>query len=96
MNLQQFKDSLNNDTPPAGISGPLQALWQAGKGDWKTAHEITQNDDSVVMAWVHAYLHRDEGDLSNARYWYARAGKPESTASLEAEWAEIVSALLAG
>jgi len=96
MNLQEFKDSLTNDTPPAGISRPLQALWQAGKGDWDASHKLSQADDSAVMAWVHAYLHRDEGDLSNAQYWYSRAGKTMPEASLAEEWEAIVEALLAG
>ena len=95
MNLQQFKDSLNSDSPPAGLSLALQAMWQDAKGDWAAAHKLSQDDGSANGSWVHAYLHRVEGDLPNAGHWYARAGKPRSEASLEAEWESIVSTLLA-
>lgn len=94
MTLQEFKDSLNNDAPPADLTLTLRALWHAGKGDWKGSHDLLQNDASADGAWVHAYLHREEGDLSNARYWYNRAGRPESSKSLAEEWDEIATALL--
>ena len=64
-----------------------------GKGDWDAAHKIVMNEDTTDAAWVHAYLHRVEGDLSNAGYWYRRAGKPEAKDSLDAEWQRIVDAL---
>ena len=69
-------------------------MWWAGKGDWNKAHAIVQDEDGADAAWVHAYLHRVEGDLGNAGYWYRRAGKPVATDPLEAEWERIVAALL--
>jgi hypothetical protein len=96
MDLQAFKDSIAaQDQPPAGISAPLRALWLDAKGDWHGAHEALQGQpDGGGAAWVHAYLHRVEGDLPNARYWYSRAGKPASDQPLAAEWDEIARALL--
>ncbi|MBV9980587.1 MAG: hypothetical protein JO365_11415 [Bradyrhizobium sp.] len=87
--------TLSNAAPAAGLAPPLQALWWAAKGDWSKAHNIVQDEQSADAAWVHAYLHRVEGDLGNAGYWYRRAGKPAASDSLEAEWARIASALLA-
>ena len=72
--------------PPAGLSVPLQTLWWDAKGDWDKAHACAQADESPSGAAVHAYLHRVEGDLSNARYWYNRAGRPPETGDLLAEW----------
>lgn len=72
----------------------LQALWVAEKGDWKQAHELSRLGDVKEGAWVHAHLHREEGDFSNAGYWYQQAGKAESTASIEDERHDIISALL--
>jgi hypothetical protein len=95
MNLQDFKASLSGNTPPAGVSLLLQALWQEAKGNWDAAHGLAQQQNDRDGAWVHAYLHRQEGDLPNAGYWYSRAGRPVSKASLEQEWEEIVTALLA-
>ena len=94
MKFEQFKDSLTQATPPAGLSNALQALWQMGKGDWKAAHVLAQAQEDVVGAWVHAYLHREEGDETNAAYWYRRANQPVSQQSLEKEWEEITRALL--
>jgi hypothetical protein len=94
-NLTRFRASLSDGAPPSGLDVPAQALWWAAKGDWDKAHQLAQDDDSREAAWVHAYLHRVEGDLANAGYWYRRAGRPESRAALEAEWAEIVAELLA-
>jgi hypothetical protein len=79
---------------PAGLTPPLRAMWHDAKDDWEAAHRIAQDDDSSDAGWVHAYLHRREGDISNARYWYARAGRPEYRGSLDSEWEEIVRALL--
>jgi hypothetical protein len=72
----------------------LQALWYDKKGDWHKAHNIVQEAGDVDSAWIHAYLHRKEGDLNNARYWYNRSGKPEFTAQLNQEWEQIVTNLL--
>ena len=76
VNLATFKQDLAGAAPPEGISAPLAALWWAGKGDWDRAHGIAQDDASAGASWVHAWLHRVEGDLGNAAYWYRRAGKP--------------------
>lgn len=72
----------------------MRALWFAAKGEWDTAHRLAQADKSSDGDGVHAYLHRREGDLGNAGYWYARAGKPVATCSLDEEWAAIAEALL--
>jgi hypothetical protein len=87
--------TLSNPAPAADLSPPLKALWWAAKGEWDKAHGIVQDEESADAAWVHAYLHRVEGDLGNAGYWYRRAGKPAAEDSLDAEWERIVAALLA-
>lgn len=92
--LDAFRASLAGRSPPEGLSAPLAALWWDAKGGWTRAHEAAQAGDDADSAWVHAYLHRKEGDLPNARYWYARAGRPAATGALEAEWAAIAAALL--
>ena len=93
MTLSDFTATLKNaaapDVPPA-----LAALWHDARGDWDTAHKVAQDVSDRNGAWVHAYLHRKEGDIGNARYWYGEAQKPEATDSLEAEWERIVSELL--
>lgn len=94
MDLREFRETLTAEAPPAQLSRALQALWYDAKGDWGAAHRLAQAQDDAVGAWVHAYLHRKEGDLANAGYWYARASKPVSSRSLDEEWEEIVSALL--
>ncbi|MFO1058681.1 MAG: hypothetical protein U1E53_17140 [Dongiaceae bacterium] len=95
MDLAAFRRSLSEPAPPPGLGLALQALWWEGKGDWDAAHECAQAQEDEVGAWVHAYLHRKEGDPSNAGYWYRRAGRPRSALSLPEEWAEIAAALLA-
>jgi hypothetical protein len=90
-----FKASLSAAEPAPALSPPLAALWWAAKGDWDAAHKIVQDENTPDAAWVHAYLHRVEGDLGNAGYWYRRADKPAAKDSLEAEWERIVSALSA-
>ena len=77
-----------------GLAPPLAALWWAAKGEWDQAHSIVQEEDSTDAAWVHAYLHRVEGDLGNASYWYRKAGQPVAMDSLEADWERIASALI--
>jgi hypothetical protein len=89
-----FTTSLAQDTPPARLNAPLQALWWAGKDNWDKAHTIVMEASGADAAWVHAYLHRAEGDLPNARYWYGQAGKPAATVTLEDEWTAIVTAML--
>jgi hypothetical protein len=76
-----------------GLSDHLLALWHEGSGDWEQAHRIVQEMDDAHAAWIHAYLHRKEGDTANADYWYARAGRKRPSLSLEAEWAMLVEAL---
>ncbi len=73
----------------------LEALWYDARGDWERAHQIAQEVETSEGSWVHAYLHRKEGDLGNARYWYSRAGRNPEHASLDAEWRAICEALLA-
>lgn len=80
--------------PPA-LSPPLLALWWDARGDWAAAHEAAQAGEDAGSAWVHAYLHRKEGDLANAGYWYRRAGKPMPAGTLDEEWRAIAMALLA-
>jgi hypothetical protein len=91
--MAHLKSTLSNATPPAGLAPPLAALWWAAKGDWDAAHKIVQDESDANSAWVHAYLHRVEGDLSNAGYWYRQAGQPVANDPLEAEWERLVSAL---
>jgi hypothetical protein len=93
MHLEEFRNSLVSDRPPEELSLSLAALWWDAKGAWKKAHESAQQDEGPAGAWVHAYLHRKEGDLSNAGYWYQRAGKPVPCISLDKEWAEIINSL---
>ena len=78
MDYGEFIESLKNNQPPAGLSLLLQAMWYDGRDDWEKSHDIAQDIHSNDGSWIHAYLHRKEGDLSNARYWYSMAGKRES------------------
>jgi hypothetical protein len=95
MTLVEFQQSVAAPEPPPGLAPLLLALWHDARGDWATAHQIAQDVDDESGAWVHAYLHRKEGDLGNAAYWYRRARKPQALATLEEEWAEIATELLA-
>jgi hypothetical protein len=95
MTLDQLRESLHQPGPPAELTSLVAALWWEAKGHWHQAHEIAQAIESPDAAWVHAYLHRKEGDTSNAAYWYNRAHQPRCTLSLDAEWEQIASALLA-
>ena len=94
--MSDFRASLSDSSPAPGLGPPLAALWWAAKGQWDAAHKIVMHEDAAEAAWVHAYLHRVEGDLGNASYWYRQAGQPVAKDSLEAEWERIVSALLGG
>ena len=96
MTLTGFRASLADAKPPAGLAAPLEALWHAGHGDWERAHRIVMEAKGRDAAWVHAYLHRQEGDLENARYWYRKAKKPEVTGDLATEWSAIAAVLLEG
>jgi len=90
-----FKQTLSLDSPPAGLGALLEALWHDARGNWDLAHRIVQDLPTSEAAWIHAYLHRREGDLANAAYWYRRASQPVCSRSLEEEWQTIVAALLA-
>ena len=94
MNNEDFRASIANATPPEGVSAALSALWWQRKGDWEKAHETAQADNGAEAAWVHALLHREEGDLSNARHWYLRASRDECEDALEVEWDAILAELL--
>ena len=94
MTFEDFSASLTGNSVPGKISVYLQALWYDGKNDWEKAHNIIQDKEDKTAAWVHAYLHRKEGDSFNANYWYNRAGKKMPEYSLEQEWKEMVKALL--
>ena len=94
MTLEEFRASITQSTLPAQLPPLLAALWWDGKGDWKRAHEIAQDESGRDAAWVHAYLHRKEGDEWNAGYWYGQARRPHCGLALDAEWEQIVSALL--
>ncbi len=95
MNFETYEASLTTKTPPAGLSPFLTALWHEKQGDWDQAHRIVQDINTADAAWVHAYLHRREGDESNARYWYRNANKSfPSDQSLDEEWESVVKALL--
>lgn len=94
MTLDDFRVSLAEAGPPPKISLALAGLWWDAKGDWVRAHECAQQVEKQDGAWVHAYLHRKEGDQGNAEYWYHRAGKPVCAVPLETEWLQIVRALL--
>lgn len=96
MNLPRFRASLTLDSPPPQLDLALAGLWWDAKGHWTRAHESTQQDESPRAAWVHAYLHRKEGDLANAGYWYRRAGQPAATGPLDQEWTTIAEHLLQG
>jgi hypothetical protein len=95
VNVAAFIASLDGAAPAPDLNAPLAGLWWAAKGDWDRAHKIVQDESSREAAWVHAYLHRVEGDLGNAGYWYRQAGQPAAMDSLEAEWERIATALLA-
>jgi hypothetical protein len=89
-----FRQSLKQDKPPQGLSLALAALWWAGRNDWDKAHDIVMSADDAESAWIHAHLHRVEGDLDNARYWYRRANREPATGESAAEWEAIAAALL--
>jgi hypothetical protein len=94
MNLDEFRNSLSHSSPPGELTGALAGLWWDAKGDWTRAHESAQEDHRREGSWVHAYLHRKEGDNGNAAYWYSRAEMPVCREPLEAEWLQIARALL--
>jgi hypothetical protein len=95
MTLAEFERTLSQPQPPTGLAPAVTALWWAGKDDWDAAHKLVMDDGGKDCAWVHAYLHRVEGDSDNAGYWYREAGRAAPNGALQAEWAAIAAALLA-
>jgi hypothetical protein len=93
MNLPTFKESLKENKPP-DQSIYLRALWYDGKENWKTAHDLVDKMEDRKAYWVHAYLHRKEGDIWNADYWYNRAGRKRPAVSLDEEWEQLVNAFI--
>jgi hypothetical protein len=94
MTFTEFITSLQENEPPKNMSALLKALWYDGKDDWESSHNIAQDIGDNNGSWIHAYLHRKEGDLSNARYWYSRAGKDEPRTSLKEEWESLVKTFI--
>ena len=94
MTLAEFQNSLQDGAPPSGLSSPLAALWHDAKGDWEHAHGLVDELETPDGMAVHAYLHRKQGDTSNAEYWYARAGREYFRPALDDEWHALVAALL--
>jgi hypothetical protein len=94
--LVEFKNSLSLEEPPDDFSVYEKALWYSGKDEWEKAHNIVQDLNDKSSALVHAFLHRQEGDLSNAKYWYDRAGSRMPSISLDEEWEELVGKFLGG
>jgi hypothetical protein len=94
VSMADFKASLSGAAPAPDLDPPLAALWWAANGQWDQAHELVQDEAGTDSAWVHAYLHRVEGDLGNAGYWYRRAAKPVASGPVETEWQRIASELL--
>jgi hypothetical protein len=94
MTAEELRATVAVSELPDGVGPLVEALWWDAKGDWSRAHQIAQDVSSPAGSWVHAYLHRKEGDASNAGYWYRRAGKSPSQQPLETEWADIAEALL--
>ncbi len=93
MTPAELKASTSVSAPPAGLPATLRALWHDARGDWDAAHTVAQDIEDEDGAWIHAYLHRKEGDAGNAAYWYRRAGRPVSKLSLDEEWDEIAGEL---
>jgi hypothetical protein len=94
MTLDEFRSSLTNATASENLPPALRAMWEDARGNWSAAHAIAQDLEDMTGSWIHAYLHRKEGELGNAGYWYRRAGQPVPQDGLDEEWTRIVSALL--
>ena len=94
MTLKEFKESLSQKAIPPGMPEYLKALWYDAKGDWEKAHTIIQDIEDKTAAWIHAYLHRKESDISNADYWYNRAGRKRPSLIVQEEWESIVKKLI--
>ena len=96
MTAEKFKSSVAQASPPSELTAPLVVLWWDAKGDWTRAHSLVDELETTEGMAVHAYLHRKEGSVSNADYWYARAGRTFHRPTLEAEWEVLVEGLLPG
>ena len=96
MNREELRASVAEDAPPIGLSAPLAALWWDAKGDWTRAHALVDALETADGMAVHAYLHRKEGSVSNAEYWYQRAGRSFHRPTIDAEWEALVEGLLSG
>jgi hypothetical protein len=94
MNASEFRESVKEQIPPEGLTAPLSALWWDAKGEWALAHGLVDELETKDGMAVHAFLHRKEGSLSNADYWYERAGREFHRPSLEEEWKALVAGLL--
>lgn len=94
MDFETFIKSIQSDNPAPDCNPYALALWYERKGDWHKAHQIVQDMNDDLAAWVHAYLHRREGDQGNAAYWYRMAGKPFPVVSMDQEWKEMVKEVL--
>ena len=94
MELCGFRESLKDAVPPEGLSTALESLWWDAKGSWEKAHETAQKDEGRDSCWVHAYLHRAKGDVSNAKFWYRSAQRPAGYGDLKTEWESIAQTLL--
>ncbi len=94
MQFESFVQSITTEGPPANSTVYLSAMWYDAKGDWNAAHGLVDDLEDAIACWVHAYLHRKEGDIGNADYWYSRAGKKRPAILLQEEWKMIVKALL--
>lgn len=96
MTFERFRDTLAAEAPPPDLSPGLRAMWEDARGNWNAAHAIAQQIEDKTGSWIHAYLHRKEGDLGNAAYWYRRAGQASTREPHDQEWTRIVNALLQG
>ena len=94
MTFEQFQQSVSQSSPPSDISKHLESLWYDAKGDWEKSHNIIQDLSDSNSSWIHAYLHRKEGDIWNADYWYNRAGKTRPAITLDEEWEEIAKKMI--
>jgi hypothetical protein len=94
MDLKEFKESLKSNQPPENLSVYLRALWFDGKGNWEQSHKIIQDIEDKHASWIHAYLHRKEGDISNADYWYSKAARKRPSVSLDEEWMQLTGAFI--
>jgi hypothetical protein len=95
MDLEAFRRTLEDSEPPEQIGRGLRALWHVGRDQWDRAHALIQTQDDDESCWIHAHLHRIDGDLPNAAYWYSRAGRGVPKSDLQTEWEQIVTSLLA-